>query len=85
MDLASSLIEVFERVGWSVVSGDAEDYEAVGIKIVSCMDEGVELWDTINTKTSLHPVLVSCPSQSPSSEPTMLVIGAKPPHEAAAN
>ena len=84
-DLASSLIEVFERAGWSAVSGDAEDYAAVGIKIVSCLDEGAELWDTINTKTSLHPVLVSCPSQSPSSERTMLVIGAKPPYEAAAN
>jgi hypothetical protein len=85
VDLASSLIEVFKRVGWSAVSGDAEDYEAVGVKIVSCLDEGAELWDAINTKTSLHPVLVSCPSQSPSSGRTMLVIGAKPLHEAAAN
>jgi hypothetical protein len=85
VDLASSLIGVFERVGWSVAFGDAEDYEAVGIKIVSCSDEGAKLWDTINTKTLLQPVLVSCSSQSASSERTMLIIGAKPPHAATVN
>jgi hypothetical protein len=77
-ELATSLIQMFERVGWSVGFGDAEDYSAGGIVIDSCLDEGAELWDMIKAKTSLHPVLV-CSSHSTSPQRTKLVIGIRSP------
>lgn len=79
-DLATSLIAVFRRSGWSVLGGHEgrEDDGVIGVVVLSGSDGARQLWDAIDATTSLHPQFVAPGSLVPASS-IVLVIGTKPP------